>query len=78
LAIEEIQDDGEPNDLFFRGDGEQLKTCFSNLAINAVQAMTDGGALKFRLRPQKSKIKFEVTDAGPGIAPDALGQIFEP
>ncbi len=75
---EEVAGDSRKHNTYFQGDAEQLKTCFSNLAINAVQAMASGGALKFRLRPQKNNIKFEVTDTGPGIAPEALGQIFEP
>ena len=62
----------------FQCDAEQLKTCFSNLAINAVQAMTEGGALTLRFSPQTDSILFEVEDNGPGIAPDVLAQIFEP
>ena len=79
LSIEEeASDHSEVYDNHFKGDAEQLKTCFSNLAINAVQAMVDGGALKLTLRPQKNDIRIEVADTGPGIAPEALGQIFEP
>ncbi len=79
LSIEEeASENNEVYDNHFKGDAEQLKTCFSNLAINAVQAMVDGGALKLTLRPQKNDIRFEVADTGPGIAPEALGQIFEP
>jgi signal transduction histidine kinase len=47
---EEVDDDSQKHDAHFQGDAEQLKTCFSNLAINAVQAMAGGGALKFRSR----------------------------
>ena len=79
LSIEEeAGDDGATYDAHFQGDAEQLKTCFSNLAINAVQAMADGGALKITLRPRKDDIRFEVADTGSGIAPDALEHIFEP
>ncbi|MGH9855434.1 MAG: sensor histidine kinase, partial [Blastocatellia bacterium] len=79
ISIEEkASDNGATGDIHFRGDAEQLKTCFSNLAINAVQAMADGGALRFTLRPRKNNFQFEVADSGPGIAPEALEQIFEP
>jgi signal transduction histidine kinase len=77
-VMEEAGDGGLAHDGHFKGDAEQLKTCFSNLAINAVQAMAGGGALKITLRPQKRNIRFEVADSGPGIEPEALGQIFEP
>lgn len=79
LAIEEIPSaDGQVADLSFQADSEQLKTCFSNLAINAVQAMNEGGSLKVKLSPQKNNIRFEFIDTGSGIAPESLGQIFEP
>ena len=79
MSVEEkFSDNGATGDVLFKGDAEQLKTCFSNLAINAVQAMTGGGALKITLTTQKNNLRFEVADTGPGIAPEALGQIFEP
>ncbi|HEV2664883.1 MAG TPA: ATP-binding protein, partial [Blastocatellia bacterium] len=77
-VTEEAGDGDQAYDGQFKGDLEQLKTCFSNLAINAVQAMAGGGSLKITLRPQKHNIRLEVADSGPGIAPEALGQIFEP
>jgi hypothetical protein len=77
-VVEESGNGGATPDACFQGDAEQLKTCFSNLAINAVQAMANGGALKITLRPRKNVITFEVADTGPGIAPEALEQIFEP
>jgi signal transduction histidine kinase len=77
-VLEEAGAENQAHDGHFKGDVEQLKTCFSNLTINAVQAMAGGGSLKISLRPQKHNIRFEVADTGPGIAPEALGQIFEP
>jgi signal transduction histidine kinase len=77
-VIEKPGDDSQTYDTRFQGDAEQLKTCFSNLAINAVQAMPEGGALAITLRPQRSHIRFEIVDTGHGIAPEALEHIFEP
>ncbi|MGH9802284.1 MAG: ATP-binding protein [Blastocatellia bacterium] len=59
-------------------DAEQLKTCFSNLMINAVQAMPGGGELDVNLLPNDDLIEIEFTDTGIGILPEALEQIFEP
>lgn len=59
-------------------DPEQLKTCFSNLMINAIQAMPDGGRLSVRLRPEAERLVIEFTDTGVGIEQEALAQIFEP
>lgn len=69
---------GEPPNTGLSADVEQIKTCFSNIAINAVQAMQDGGELTITLQPQKNNIRIEFADTGSGIAPEALGQIFEP
>jgi signal transduction histidine kinase len=61
-----------------QADYEQLKTCFSNLVINAIQAMPQGGTLNILLRPHERHLEIEFADTGLGIAPEAIGQIFEP
>src|SRR5262249_5114903 len=58
------------------GDAEQIKTCFSNLMINAIQAMPDGGSLNVSLRPENSHLEIKFTDTGSGIALESLEQIF--
>jgi signal transduction histidine kinase len=61
-----------------RADAEQIKTCFSNLIINAVQAMPDGGSLTVTLNSRPDDIEIIFADTGCGIPPEALEQIFEP
>lgn len=61
-----------------QADAEQLKTCFSNVVINAVQAMPEGGALNITVRPDAAHVAVDFADTGGGIAPEALAQIFEP
>lgn len=68
----------EKHNAVFIADPEQVKTCFSNLMINAVQAMSKGGELQVDITPNSSTIDVIFKDTGPGIAPDALLQIFEP
>lgn len=65
-------------DAKLRADAELLKTCFSNLMINAVQAMPDGGTLDITLSPNSSLVEIEFTDTGIGIDPEFVEQIFEP
>ncbi|MEP7274096.1 MAG: ATP-binding protein, partial [Acidobacteriota bacterium] len=60
------------------GDGEQLKTCFSNLMINAIQAMPEGGSLTVTLKPDPDNLVIEFEDSGSGIEADPIEQIFEP
>jgi signal transduction histidine kinase len=59
-------------------DAEQIKTCFSNLMINAVQAMPDGGSLNVTLQPSQTHLRIEFADTGVGIGTENLEQIFEP
>ena len=59
-------------------DAEQIKTCFSNLMINAVQAMAGGGDLQVTLRPLDDHLEIEFADTGSGILPENIDQIFEP
>jgi signal transduction histidine kinase len=78
LAVREESNDGQTHDTRFQGDAEQLKTCFSNLAINAVQAMPKGGSLTITIHPHEANIRVEFADTGTGIAPESLEHIFEP
>jgi signal transduction histidine kinase len=72
-----IKQNGNGNAML-QADAELLKTCFSNLMINAVQAMPEGGTLNVTLSPNSSLVEVEFADTGPGISSDALEQIFEP
>jgi signal transduction histidine kinase len=65
-------------DTHIQADADQLKTCFSNLAINAVQAMPEGGALTITLHPRSSNVEVQFADTGHGIAPESLEHLFEP
>jgi signal transduction histidine kinase len=61
------------------GDAEFLRSVFSNLFINAVQAMeANGGNLQVMILPDEDFVKVEVTDTGSGISEEDLGKIFEP
>lgn len=59
-------------------DIEQIEQVLLNLAINALQAMPDGGTLVFRTFQAKDLVIIEIEDTGGGIAPNVIGRIFDP
>ena len=61
------------------GDAEVLRSVFSNLFINAVQAMEkSGGNLNVVVSLEENFVKIEVADKGIGIPAENLDKIFEP
>jgi nitrogen fixation/metabolism regulation signal transduction histidine kinase len=61
-----------------RGDAERLKSCISNLAINALQAMANGGRLNASVGRSDGIVEVVISDTGVGISGDSLSKIFEP
>lgn len=60
-----------------RADAEQLKSCFSNIIINAIQAMPNGGSLRVVIEDSENGVQISIQDTGAGIPADKLDQIFE-
>jgi signal transduction histidine kinase len=59
-------------------DPGMLGQALLNLALNACQAMPDGGTLKIGCRPAAGgRVELDVEDTGVGIPPEHLGQIFD-
>jgi PAS domain S-box-containing protein len=58
------------------GDAGRLKQVILNLAGNAVK-FTEAGGVVIRVRPDGTRIHFEVADTGIGIAADHLPLIFD-
>ena len=59
-------------------DKNQLKQVFTNLMLNAVQAMPEGGHLKITTSGKKKNILIEVNDSGSGIRKEHLDKLFTP
>ncbi len=59
-------------------DPGQLQLVFSNLVLNAMQAMPDGGRLEIAGWESSGRIFVQVADKGIGIPADKLDKIFDP
>ena len=63
---------------------DQLRQVFSNLLLNAVDAMLEGGKIQARVSEGhewaghgRHGIRVTIADNGPGMTPDVLSQIFQ-
>jgi signal transduction histidine kinase len=60
------------------GDPAMLRQAFLNLALNACQAMPNGGTLQIQCESARGhRVSIAVTDTGVGIAPEHLQRIFD-
>jgi signal transduction histidine kinase len=58
--------------------GSELNQVWTNLIVNAVDAMSVGGKLKVRTKREPTDIMVEIRDNGAGIPQDVRSRIFEP
>jgi signal transduction histidine kinase len=61
-----------------RGSEEALADIFSNLVVNAIEAMPENGPVSVRLNREGSELLIEVTDDGPGVSPENRARLFQP
>jgi two-component system, NtrC family, nitrogen regulation sensor histidine kinase NtrY len=59
-------------------DAELLHRAISNLVLNAMDAMPQGGVLTLRTRGEGGKVLIEVADTGSGLTPEECERIFTP
>lgn len=67
------------NDLNIVCDPLKLEIVFTNLLLNAIQAMNDHGDIYLRIEnADKENVTIEVEDTGPGIPFHLLSRMFDP
>jgi signal transduction histidine kinase len=59
-------------------DAELLHRALSNLVLNAMDAMPQGGVLTLRTRDDHAKTIIQVSDTGSGLTPEECERIFTP
>lgn len=60
------------------GDPIQIRQVFSNLLLNAIQAMPEGGSIEVSASPKDQMMEVHLKDSGGGIHPAILDKIFQP
>ncbi len=58
-------------------DRDRIQLVFANLLTNAIRYSPQGAAVRLRGTVANGAVRFEVTDQGPGVAPDQRHVIFE-
>jgi two-component system nitrogen regulation sensor histidine kinase NtrY len=70
----DLDESGEP----IAADPELLHRALSNLMLNAMDAMPQGGTLTLRTRRNDGKVRIEIADTGSGLTPEECERIFTP
>ena len=73
-----LEFDLSPESTNIRADETQVEQILLNLAINARDAMPEGGSLRFITRTESAHVVVRVIDSGTGIPRDILPKIFDP
>ena len=68
----------DPDPLPMDADPELLHRALSNLILNAMDAMPDGGKLTLSAKALDDHIEIRVTDTGAGMTPEECERLFTP
>lgn len=64
--------------VFVEGDAGQLQQAFTNIVLNARDAMPEGGSIAVELTAEDSVAVVTIADTGPGMDEETRMRIFEP
>ena len=59
-------------------DPEQLGRALQNLALNAIDAMPDGGTLRIRTARRDGTVELDISDTGQGLSTEECERLFTP
>jgi nitrogen fixation/metabolism regulation signal transduction histidine kinase len=66
------------DEMWIDADPELLHRALSNLVLNAIDAMPDGGKLILCAKPLAAHIEIRVSDTGAGLTPEECERLFTP
>jgi two-component system nitrogen regulation sensor histidine kinase NtrY len=67
-----------PGPLWIEADPELLHRALSNLVLNAMDAMPDGGTLTLAAASREDEVEIRVSDTGEGMTPEECERLFTP
>lgn len=59
-------------------DPELLHRALSNLVLNAIDAMPEGGSLELSVQRRDGQVEIRVSDSGEGLTPEECERLFTP
>lgn len=74
----EVRGQFDPHLPPLQADSQRLRQVFTNLLLNALQAMAGSGTLSLTTCQSEGQIEIRVQDSGPGIPPEIREKIFNP
>ncbi|MFB5603121.1 MAG: sensor histidine kinase [Candidatus Nitrosomaritimum aestuariumsis] len=66
------------NDVIINCDSRKMGAVFSNIIINAIQAVKNSGTINLKIEQNETKVFIKFEDSGPGIPKEILPKIFDP
>ena len=67
-----------PADLFTSVPGQVVREVLSNLLVNALEVMPEGGRIRVGVRADQARVVLTIADNGPGLDKETAHRIFEP
>ena len=68
----------EPSPLMLFGDPVELREVLTNLILNAVDAMPEGGRLQLSSSADDTEVEVVITDSGHGMTEEVRQKLFDP
>jgi PAS domain S-box-containing protein len=76
ITIQTSEDYGDVPPI--QGNATELREVFTNLILNAVDAMPQGGEVRLRCRLVEGRVRAEVEDSGVGMTEEIRRHLFDP
>jgi CheY-like chemotaxis protein len=73
-----VLDNAVSGDLFTTVPGQVVREVLSNLLVNALEVLPDGGRIDIGAKADQGRVILAVTDNGPGLDNETAQRIFEP